>query len=95
MHSNGRHLLEHVSKLRGLICVYLIDEEWSPRAYDELELRAKQAGDVPLIVDCHADEFERDLDSGRLRGNVLYNVLGLQTADEANRLMEKVRKAGE
>lgn len=95
LHSNGRHLLEHVSKLRGLICVYLIDEEWSPRAYDELELRAKQAGDVPLIVDCHADEFERDLDSGRLRGNVLYSVLGLQTADEANRLMEKVRKAGE
>lgn len=91
LHSNGRHLLEHVSKLRGLVCVYLIDEPWNPRAYDELALRKAQAGDVPLVVDCRADEFLRDLDTGRLSGGVLYNVSGLQTVSEANDLMKRVR----
>lgn len=91
LHSNGRHLLEHVRKLKHLICIYLIDEPWSPRAYDLLTDLKKKAGDVPLVIGCGFDEFERDLTAGRLPGNVLYSVKGAPSVAAANRLMKKVR----
>lgn len=91
LHSNGRHLLEHVRKLRGLLCVLLIDEEWSPRAYDHLHEFREKAGDVPLVVGCGFEEFARDLAANRLPGNVLYVVSGAPDADAANRTMERVR----
>lgn len=92
LHSNGRHLLEHVRKLKHLICIYLIDEPWSPRAYDLLTDLKKKAGDVPLVIGCGFDEFERDLTAGRLPGNVLYYLVkGAPSVAAANRLMKKVR----
>ena len=91
VHSNGRHLLPHVAKLKHLIGIYLIDENWNVRAYDELEKLQSDAGDVPLIVDCKKQEFEHDLDSGRLPGNVLYQVQEVESVEAANHLMDKVR----
>ena len=92
IHSNGRHLIEHVNSLRGLVCIYLLNEDWSIRAYDELDRMKSLAGDVPILIDCRADEFERDMDAGKLPGNVLYKVTNLPSTNEANRLMGKVRK---
>ena len=90
LHSNGRHLLKHVAELRHLVCIDLVDEDWNPRAYEELGARQREAGDTPLMVRCRREEFERDLDGGRLPGNVLYHVHNVSSVDQANRLMDKV-----
>lgn len=91
IHSNGRHLIEHAAKLRNLTSINMGDDIGNPRAYDELELIKRKAGDVPLIVGCEYGEFVRDLESNALPGNVLYMVVGLPSIMEANLLMEKVR----
>lgn len=91
LHSNGRHLLPNVRSMPGLVCVYLLDEAWNPRGYDELEKHHATADGVPLVVDCRYEEFVRDLDAKRLPGNVLYQVRSVPSADEANRAMERVR----
>jgi hypothetical protein len=91
LHSNGRHLLESVRTMPGLLCIYLLDEPWNPRAYDRLEEMKEKAGDVPVVVNCGWNEFCRDLDRRRLPGNVLYQVSDVPSAKEANRVMENVR----
>lgn len=91
LHSNGRHLLPAVGTMPGLVCVYLLNEPWSERAYDALHTLHARANGVPLVVDCRWDEFVRDLDAHRLPGNVLYQVSGAPSVAEANRMMERVR----
>jgi len=91
LHSNGRHLLPNVRTMRGLKCVYLLDEDWAPRAYDDLAKYHAQADGVPLQVNCRWEEFVRDLAEGKLPGNVLYKVSQAPSADAANGVMEKVR----
>lgn len=91
LHSNGRHLLPNVRTMEGLVCVYLLDEDWAERAYDGLDEYHAQADGVPLVVNCRWDEFVGDLNAKRLPGNVLYQVSGVPSVDEANRVMEKVR----
>ena len=91
VHSNGRRLLPHVSKLRNLVCIQMADEANDPRSYDMIEEIIAQTGDTPIAVGCQRAEFERDLDAHRLPCGVLYHVLGVSSVEEGNRLMDKVR----
>lgn len=92
LHSNGRHLIETVRTLRGLVCLYLIDEAWSPRVYEGLHEYHRRADGVPVVVPCKWDEFVRDLNGHTLPGGVMYGISGAPSVDEANRVMERVRE---
>lgn len=92
IHSNGRHLLKAVSQLKGLKALYLLDEKGNPPAFETLKDIKKQTGDVPLVVRVKDELFEKSLKKNSLYGGVLYVVDSDKNADEANRLMEKVRK---
>ncbi|MEN8227396.1 MAG: hypothetical protein ABFS38_04515 [Bacteroidota bacterium] len=91
LHSNGRHLLKSVSRLKNLKAIYMLDEKDNPLAFDVLPELKAQAGDVPLVVATRGDLFEDHLQSHSLPGGVLYVVTSDRNVDEVNRIMEKVR----
>jgi len=92
IHSNGRHLLKAVSQLKGLKAIYLLDEKGNPPAFEVLTDIKKQTGDVPLVLEVKDDIFENCLKENSLQGGVLYVVKSEKNVNEANRVMEKIRK---
>lgn len=92
IHSNGRHLLNAVSKLKGLKAIYLLDERGNPPAFEVLKDIKRQTGEVPLVVEVEDVKFEKCLKDNSLLGGVFYVVSSQKKADEVNRIMEKVRK---
>ena len=92
IHSNGRHLLNAVSRLEGLKAILLLDEKDNPPAFDVLPEIKKQTGDVPLVVAVNEDKFEHHLNRNTLPGGVFYWVKSTKSVDEVNRIMEGVRK---
>jgi len=92
IHSNGRHLLKAVSRLKGLKAILLLDEKDNPPAFEVLTEIKKQTGDVPLVVCVNEDDFERHLNRNTLPGGVFYVVKSTKSVDEVNRIMEGVRK---
>jgi hypothetical protein len=92
IHSNGRHLLNAVSRLEGLKAILLLDEKDNPPAFDVLSEMKKLVGDVPLVVSVNEDAFERHLNRNSLPGGVFYVVKSTKSVDEVNRIMERVRK---
>lgn len=91
IHSNGHHLIEHAAKLKNLVGIDMQNEDWNPRSYELLGEIKQKSGDVPIMVECHFDELERDIDAHSLPGNTLYKVVDAPSVEEANRLMKKVR----
>jgi len=91
IHSNGRHLLNAVSRLKGLKAIALLDEKDNPPAFDVLPDLKKQVGDVPLVVSVHEAVFEDHLNRNTLPGGVFYVVKSTRNVDEVNRIMEGVR----
>jgi len=91
IHSNGRHLLKAVSRLKGLKAILLLDEKDNPPAFDVLPELKKQTGDVPLVVSVDEDAFTYHLNKHSLPGGVFYWVNSLKSVDEVNRIMERVR----
>jgi len=92
IHSNGRHLLNAVSRLEGLKAILMLDEKDNPPAFDVLSEIKKQVGEVPLVVNVNEDTFEYHLNRNTLPGGVFYVVKSTKTVDEVNRIMEGVRK---
>jgi hypothetical protein len=92
IHSNGRHLLNAVSRLEGLKAILMLDEKDNPPAFDVLPELKKQTGDVPLVVAVNEDKFEYHLNRNTLPGGVFYWVKSTKNVDEVNRIMEGVRK---
>ncbi|MEN8229188.1 MAG: hypothetical protein ABFS38_13600 [Bacteroidota bacterium] len=92
LHSNGRHLLKAVSKLKDLKAIYMLDEKDNPLAFDLLPDLKAEAGDVPLVVKVDDQKFEDHLKRNALPGGVLYVVNSDKDVNGVNRLMEKVRK---
>lgn len=92
IHSNGRHLLNAVSRLEGLKAIALLDEKDNPPAFEVLPEMKKQVGDVPLVVSVKEDDFEYQLNKNTLPGGVFYWVRSSKSVDEVNRIMERVRK---
>ncbi len=91
IHGNGRHLLETVATFRGLKAMFLGDDRGFPKAFDVLGDIQQSTGDMPLVLDVPLEAFVDKLDRHQLPGGVLYRVNGVPDADEANRLMERVR----
>lgn len=91
IHSNGRHLLNAASTLKGLKAIYLLDEKDNPLAFDVLPELQAQTGDVPLVVGVDGHAFENHLKKNTLPGGVLYVVHTDENVHHVNRLMEKVR----
>jgi hypothetical protein len=92
IHSNGRHLLNAVSRLEGLKAIALLDEKDNPPAFEVLSGMKERVGDVPLVVWVNEDQFEYHLNRNTLPGGVFYVVNSNKNVDQVNRLMEKVRK---
>ncbi len=92
IHSNGRHLLNAVSRLEGLKAILMLDEKDNPPAFDVLPEIKKQTGDVPLVVVVNEDKFEHHFNRNTLPGGVFYWVKSTKSVDEVNRIMEGVRK---
>jgi hypothetical protein len=92
IHSNGRHLLEAVSRLKGLKAILMLDEKDNPPAFEVLHEIQTQTGNVPLIVSVNEDVFESHLSKNTLPGGVFYWVKSSKSVDEVNRIMERVRK---
>lgn len=101
IHGNAHHLLRTLRGLRGLRGLWIVDEE--PHPFPRLAEIRRAAGGVPLVTECLRDEFLAAMDSETLPGGVFYMVRGhkegmstllspaVETPDEANRIMEKVR----
>jgi hypothetical protein len=93
IHSLGFHLIPGAGQLRGLSQLRLADDPHCERGFDRLGRAREQTSDTPLCVRCTLDEFERGLRSGSLPGGVAYTVQGaVESVDEANRLMDRVRR---
>jgi hypothetical protein len=91
IHSNGRHLVNAVSRLRGLKAILMLDEKDNPPAFEILPELKRQAGDVPLVVSVDEDAFENHLNQHTLPGGVFYWVNSSKSVDQVNRIMERVR----
>ena len=92
IHSNGRHLLNAVSRLKGLKAILMLDEKDNPPAFEVLPEIKKEVGDVPLVVSVNEDVFEQQLRKNTLPGGVFYWVKSTKSVEDVNRIMEKVRK---
>lgn len=91
IHGNGRHLLPEVAKLTGLAAVYMGNDGSEVTAFDGVADLKRQAGSLILVIPCGKDDFSAGLRDKTLPGGVYYSVGGLESIDEANRLMELVR----
>jgi len=91
IHSNGRHLLNAVSRLKGLKAILMLDEKDNPPAFDVLTEMKNSVGEVPLVVAVDEDKFEYHLNRNSLPGGVFYWVKSSKSVDEVNRIMERVR----
>jgi hypothetical protein len=91
IHGNGRHLLEAVSTVRGLRCIYLGDDKGFPLAFEVLPQLKARVGDMPLVVGVDYVPFYEALRAHRLPAGVYYRVAGVPDVDTANRCMDLVR----
>jgi len=91
IHSNGRHLLKAVSRLKGLKAILMLDEKDNPPAFDVLTEMKNSVGEVPLVVAVDEDKFEYHLNRNSLPGGVVYGGKSSKSVDEVNRIMERVR----
>ena len=92
VHGNGRHLLPELAKLKGCVVTTIGDDGSDMRGIDDLASIKRQCGPVIPVVSCPKDRFEQKLKEGSLLGGVYYTVGGVPTLDEANRLMDAVRR---
>lgn len=92
VHSFALHLLPEVVKLDRIVGIGIWDDPNAPRGFDQLTRIRQIVGDIPLQIDCLAEELGRGLAKRSLPGGVVYVVReGVETVAQANRLMEKVR----
>jgi hypothetical protein len=92
LHSNGHHLIESVCKLKGLKCIYLIDEESATPIHMQLDTLSARRGTVPYSLFIPYRTFASKLEKRELHTNILYNVEGVPDAATANRLMAEVKE---
>lgn len=91
IHANGRHLLEAVATLRGLLAVRLMDDVGYPPSIEVIDQLQARLGDVPIVLSADHNDFADRLRRHVLPGGVLYQVRNVPDVDTANRLMEEVR----
>jgi len=96
MHFHGPRLdlLPEVLRLQGLMFLEGFDsgrvEE--PRAFEILPQIKALTGDMPLLISCTQAELMQGMHERSLPGGVMYRVGDVSSIEEANRLMEEVRR---
>jgi hypothetical protein len=89
---NGQHLIPLVSEVKGLKMIALIDEEWNSfKSFHRLEEIDKERREIPISISLPCEVFREKLIGHELPGNIFYNITGVSSIEEANRLMEQVR----
>jgi len=91
VHGNGRHLLGELAKLKGCVVASIGDDGNDIAAIDDLVEIKRRIGSITPVVSCGRHQFVRKLQERSLIGGIYYTVRGLDTIEEANRLMESVR----
>lgn len=93
-HGPRLDLLPEVLELRGLIFLQGFDSgRWDePRAFEILPEIKRLCGDIPLVISCTKEELVFGMRGRTLPGGILYGVGGVESIEEANRLMEEVRR---
>ena len=92
LHSNGHHLMENVSTLKGLKCIVLLDEEFNAPVYKKLEQLNIKRGKIPMNISIPYEVFADRLTKRELHTNVFYNVLNVPDTNCANKVMADVKK---
>jgi hypothetical protein len=96
-HSSRLDLLLEVLKLENLVGLSIdgSGRPQDPRPFKVLLTHHREirevAGDLPLMCACDVNEFLHHLADRGLPGNVRYTVSGVETIQQANRLMDRVR----
>lgn len=93
-HGPRLDLLPEVLQLKGLIFVQGIDSgrEDEPRGFDLLPQIKALTQDMPLLVSCTKADLLLGMRERTLPGGVMYNVDGVASIEEGNRLMEEVHR---
>jgi len=92
VHSHALHNLTEIIKLKNLVGIEIADDPNAPSGFQQLQKIKKITGDIPLQVDCNAEEFLRAMQSHTLPGNVMYMIIeGIKSVSQANRLMDEAR----
>jgi hypothetical protein len=92
MHNQAMHLLADVVRLKGLVGIGLLDDPGEPRCFPRLGRIKETTRGMPLQINCSKAELLAGLESSSLPRNVMYWVdSGVDSVDEANRIMEMVR----
>ena len=92
MHSNGLHILPDIMGLRGLRGLEIwSDPPPAPAPFAKLEAIRLITGDVPLMIHCELEEFEKGLRDATLPGGIIYQVDNVASVEAGNALMTKVR----
>jgi hypothetical protein len=92
VHGNARHLLPELARLKGCIVAAIGDDGSPVSALDDLEEIKNQIGLITPVVACSPGRFRQKLHDRSLMGGVYYDVGPLPDIDEANRLMDWVRR---
>ena len=90
IHSNGHHLIEHISSLKNLKAILLLDDEWNTPAYQDMERLDPLREGVPYCIAIPFEAFTDRLTKGELYPNVFYTVSGVPDTETANLLMKDV-----
>jgi hypothetical protein len=92
IHSHALHNLGEIVKLDKLTGIGVADDPNVPGGFEELENIRAITVDIPLQIDCSAHQLQKGMQDRTLPGNVMYMVKqGIETVDQANRLMDEVR----
>lgn len=92
VHGNGRHLLEELAKLKGCVVASIGNDGSDVAAIDNLEEVKRRTGLITPVLSCDRCQFARKLQERSLIGGIYYVVRGLESIEEANRLMNLVRR---
>ena len=92
IHSHALHNLGEIVKLDKLVGIGVADDPNVPGGFEELEKIRAITGDIPLQIECSAQQLQKGMQNRTLPGNVMYVVnQGVETIDQANRLMDEAR----
>ncbi len=91
LHTNGHHLINSISKIRGLKCIVFLDENFAEPCYKKLDELSRLCGRIPMVISIPFEEFVNKLESKELPKNILYDVLKVPDIKTANEIMKKVQ----
>lgn len=91
IHSNGLHLLESVTTIKGLKAIHLEDGKGGSSIFKISEKIKKITKSIPLIVEVNFSDFSEALGEYRLLGGVFYHVRNVPDISLANYCMDEVR----